>query len=35
MTVRFANEKDIPQMLDLLRQVGQVHHEIRPDLFRA
>ena len=35
MTVRFATEKDIPQMIDLLQQVGQVHHEIRPDLFRA
>ena len=35
MTVRFACEKDIPRMLDLLKQVGQVHHEIRPDLFRA
>lgn len=35
MTIRFANEKDIPQMLELLKQVGQVHHEIRPDLFRA
>ena len=35
MTIRFANEKDIPQMLNLLKQVGQVHHEIRPDLFRA
>lgn len=34
MSVRFANEKDIPQMLDLLLQVGAVHHEIRPDLFR-
>jgi len=22
-------------MIDLLKQVGQVHHEIRPDLFRA
>ena len=35
MTIRFAQERDIPQMLALLRQVGQVHHEIRPDLFRA
>ena len=35
MTIRFATEQDIPQMIDLLRQVGQVHHEIRPDLFRA
>ena len=35
MNIRFAEEKDIPQMIDLLQQVGQVHHEIRPDLFRA
>lgn len=35
MSVRFANENDIPQMLDLLLQVGAVHHDIRPDLFRA
>lgn len=35
MNIRFATEKDIPQMIDLLLQVGQVHHEIRPDLFRA
>ena len=34
MIVRFAMEKDIPQMLDLLRQVELVHHEARPDLFR-
>ena len=35
MTIRFACEKDIPQMLDLLLQVEEVHHQIRPDLFRA
>ena len=35
MIIRFAAEKDIPQMIDLLRQVGEVHHQIRPDLFRA
>lgn len=35
MTIRFAREQDIPQMLELLRQVGQVHHAMRPDLFRA
>ena len=35
MNIRFAMEKDIPQMIDLLRQVGAVHHQIRPDLFRA
>lgn len=35
MTIRFATEQDIPQMIDLLRQVGEVHHQIRPDLFRS
>ncbi len=35
MTIRFAEPKDIPGMIDLLRQVGEVHHNIRPDLFRA
>lgn len=35
MTVRFANEKDIPQMIALLKQVGEVHHVARPDLFRS
>lgn len=34
MTIRFATEQDIPQMIDLLLQVGEVHHRIRPDLFR-
>lgn len=35
MTIRFATEQDIPRMIDLLRQVGEVHHQIRPDLFRS
>ena len=35
MNIRFAETKDIPAMIDLLRQVGQVHHNIRPDIFRA
>lgn len=35
MNIRFAGQGDIPGMLDLLRQVGEVHHRIRPDLFRA
>ena len=35
MNIRFAAERDIPQMIDLLKQVGEVHHRIRPDLFRA
>ena len=34
MEIRFAQEKDIGGILCLLRQVEQVHHEIRPDLFR-
>lgn len=33
MKTRFAEEKDIPKMLDLLLQVCLVHHEGRPDLF--
>ena len=35
MEIRMARLEDIPEMIRLLRQVGQVHHEIRPDLFRA
>ena len=34
MEIRLANNSDIPGMIELLKQVGQVHHEIRPDLFR-
>lgn len=35
MEIRFAVPQDVPGILKLLRQVGQVHHEGRPDLFRA
>ena len=35
MTIRFAEHRDIPGMIELLKQVGQVHHEIRPDIFPA
>lgn len=35
MEIRFAQAKDVPGILTLLRQVGQLHHEGRPDLFRA
>ena len=35
MTVRFAAREDIPGMIKLLKQVGGVHHAIRPDLFRG
>ena len=34
MIIRQANSGDIPQLIRLLHQVGQVHHEIRPDIFR-
>lgn len=32
--IRFAEHRDIPVILNLLRQVEQVHHDIRPDLLR-
>ena len=35
MEIRPAQVSDIPHILSLLRQVGQVHHGIRPDLFRS
>ena len=34
MEIRLANNTDIPGMIELLKQVGEVHHKIRPDLFR-
>ena len=35
MTIRFARPSDIPDLLKLLLQVGQVHHRLRPDIFPA
>ncbi len=35
MDIRFADARDIPGMIHLLQQVGQVHYEIRPDIFRC
>jgi len=35
MEIRFADSRDISGMIDLLQQVGEVHHQIRPDLFRS
>ena len=35
MEIRFAQPEDVSGILNLLRQVGQVHHEGRPDLFRS
>ena len=34
MTIRRAETRDIPGMIALLYQVGGVHHDIRPDIFR-
>ena len=35
MTIRRAEVRDIPGMIELLYQVGGVHHDIRPDIFRS
>lgn len=35
MEIRFAEAQDVPGILSLLKQVGQVHHAGRPDIFRA
>ena len=35
MDIRLATTAEIPGLLALLAQVGQVHHEIRPDIFPA
>ena len=35
MVIRFAKPEDVPEILELLRQVGQVHHQGRPDIFRS
>ncbi len=34
MNIRRAESRDIPGMIALLHQVGDVHHHIRPDIFR-
>lgn len=33
MEIRLAQSRDIPGLISLLLQVGQIHHEIRPDIF--
>ncbi len=33
MTIRPAEEKDIPKIIDLLEQVLEIHAAIRPDIF--
>lgn len=35
MEIRFAQSRDIPGLLRLLEQVGEVHHRLRPDIFRS
>ena len=35
MEIRLAETRDIPGMIQLLYQVGGVHHDIRPDIFRS
>lgn len=34
MNIRLAGKQDIPGLISLLLQVGQVHHDLRPDIFR-
>ena len=35
MTIQKANQTHIPGLIRLLYQVGGVHHDIRPDIFRV
>ena len=35
MLIRLADNNDIPGIISLLKQVGQVHHGIRPDIFQG
>lgn len=35
MKIRFAGPADVPAILKLLRQVGKVHSDGRPDIFRT
>ena len=32
--IRKAEEKDIPIILELLKQVNKIHYEQRPDIFK-
>lgn len=34
MEIRFAKPQDVPGILDLLKQIGRLHHNGRPDIFR-
>ena len=35
MDIRFAKPEDVTGILNLLKQVGRVHHDGRPDIFRS
>ena len=35
MEIRFAKPEDVTGILALLKQVGRVHHQGRPDIFRS
>lgn len=35
MKIRFAEIEDVPGILKLLQQVGSLHHQLRPDIFRT
>lgn len=35
MTIRLATEADIPVLTSLLQDILQVHHQARPDIFKA
>lgn len=35
MTIRKANQSDIPVLINLLQDILQVHHQARPDIFRS
>lgn len=35
MKIRFAQSQDVDGIISLLKQVGQVHYEGRPDIFRS
>lgn len=35
MEIRFARPEDTTGILELLRQIGQIHYQARPDLFQS
>ncbi|BBA92107.1 MULTISPECIES: GNAT family N-acetyltransferase [Streptococcus] len=35
MTIRIANQSDIPSLVGLLQDILQVHHQARPDIFKS